>query len=371
MRRILLLNYEFPPIGSGGGTVSFEIAKRLSEKNIAIDVVTMGYKNLPAVEIVNDNLTIYRVKSIRIKKEICSAFEQLTYLFSAFLKGRKLVKNNEYDICHAHFIIPTAAIAFIFKFMYKLDYVITAHGSDVPGFNPDRFKFLHKFTPPFLKIISKFSKKIITPSNFLKNLILEKISKNLQSTIIKIPNGINLDLYKPQKKEKTILSTGRLLRRKGFQHIIKAVSEIDTDYIVHIVGDGPMDNELKELAKDSKIKVVFHGWIDNTSQKFKDLLEQSDIFIQASNAENASMALLEAMSAGCAVISTKAPGNQEILGENGFYYNYGDVDKLKTIIKQLEKEDLTVIQEKNRQEVINTYDWSKIANLYERELFNV
>ena len=51
----------------------------------------------------------------------------------------------------------------------------------------------------------------------------------------------------PDKVEKIILSTGRLLPRKGFQHLIQAVSNEDIGYDVHICGDGPMMNELKKI----------------------------------------------------------------------------------------------------------------------------
>ena len=50
--------------------------------------------------------------------------------------------------------------------------------------------------------------------------------------------------------------------------MIKAVSDSDIGYEVHICGDGPMMNELQALAKESKTKIVFHGWINNNSEKY-------------------------------------------------------------------------------------------------------
>ena len=45
MKKILVLNYEFPPLGGGASPVSFEIAKRLSETGeFDVDAITMGYK---------------------------------------------------------------------------------------------------------------------------------------------------------------------------------------------------------------------------------------------------------------------------------------------------------------------------------------
>ena len=108
MRRILVLNYEFPPLGGGASPVSYELAKRLSETGVYdIDVVTMGYgakwsevsphgiaRGLPAYEEVNKNFRIHRVKCLRSKKEICHPWEQPTYLISGYLKRRELLRSD-------------------------------------------------------------------------------------------------------------------------------------------------------------------------------------------------------------------------------------------------------------------------------------
>ena len=112
MKRILVLNYEFPPLGGGASPVSYELALKLSETgDFDIDVVTMGYKDLPKYEEVNKNFRIHRVWSWRSKKELCHPWEQATYLVSAWFKCKELLKNTKYDICHCHFIIPTGVLA--------------------------------------------------------------------------------------------------------------------------------------------------------------------------------------------------------------------------------------------------------------------
>ncbi len=201
MKRILVLNYEFPPLGGGASPVSYEIAKRLSETgDFDIDVVTMGYKDLPKYEEVNPNFRIHRVACLRSKKEICHPWEQATYLITGFFKARKFLKEKKYDICHCHFIIPVGVLAYILKALYKLPYIITSHGSDVPGFNGDRFKFLHTFTGPFLRSIITRAKFVITPSEYLRSLILKNIGVEFESKVKVIPNGIDLEEFNPSIK---------------------------------------------------------------------------------------------------------------------------------------------------------------------------
>ena len=101
------------------------------EGGFSVDVVTMGYKGLPKYEEVNKNFRIHRVKCLRSKKELCHPWEQLTYLFFGYFKCKALLKKNKFDICHCHFIIPTGVLAQKLKKKFGLEYIITAHESDV------------------------------------------------------------------------------------------------------------------------------------------------------------------------------------------------------------------------------------------------
>jgi glycosyltransferase involved in cell wall biosynthesis len=367
MKKILVLNYEFPPLGGGASPVSYELALKLSETgDFDIDVVTMGYKDLPKYDEVNKNFRIHRVKCLRSKKEICHPWEQATYLVSAWFKCKELLKNTKFDICHCHFIIPTGVLALKLKQKFGLPYIITSHGSDVPGFNTDRFKFLHKFTGPLLRKISNEAKTIVSPSNYLKDLILNNILIKLSERLFVIPNGIDTNKFKPQEKKKYIFSSGRLLARKGFQYLIQSVSDKDIDYEVHIAGDGPMMGELRALAKKSKTKVVLHGWLDNQSREYKDLLEKSAIYVLASEKENASIALLEAMSAGCAVITTNVSGCPETIGKAGLLINSKDVDDLRLKLNGVisDQNKISILQNMALERVRDVYNWKIVVKEY-------
>jgi glycosyltransferase involved in cell wall biosynthesis len=353
MHRVLVLNYEFPPLGGGASPVSYELAKRLSETgDFDIDVVTMGYKDLPKYEEVNKNFRIHRVWSWRSKKEICHPWEQATYLISGYLKCRALLSERAYDLCHCHFIIPTGVLALKLKKKFGLPYIITSHGSDVLGYNA-RFKALYPFLVGKWKRILDGAKTIITPSNFLKREIL-KIYPKVEPKMIVIPNGIDTEKFKPQAKKKYIFSSGRLLPRKGFQYLIQAVSDEDIGWEVHIAGDGPMMGELKKLAEKSKTKIVFHGWLDNNGKEYKDLLEQAAIFVLASEKENASISLLEAMSAGCAVITTNISGSAETVAGAGVLIEPRDSNQIKDALQKM-KQNVSVYQNKSRERVLENF----------------
>jgi len=365
--KLLLLNYEFPPLGGGASPVSFEIASQLAAKHdFDIDVVTMGFQGLADYEESSPNLRIHRVPCWRSKKEICHPWEQLTYLVSGYRKAAALHSARPFDVCHTHFLIPTGLIAEKMWQRFGLEYVVTAHGSDVPGFNNDRFRLLHKFTGPLLRKVVSGARQVVAPSLFLEQLMRREIKADLAGKLTVIPNGIDVDVFTPRAKRDVILGTGRLLPRKGFQHLLQAVADEDIGCEVHICGDGPMIATLRDLQQKSKTRVVLHGWLDNRSTKYRDLLETAAIYVLPSFKENASIALLEAMSAGAAVVTTDVSGCPETVGPDGFCLEPGNVAALRETLKALvaDRGLLEKKQKAMRRRVVETFGWDNILEQY-------
>lgn len=353
-----MLNYEFPPLGGGASPVSYELSKGYVKLGHKVDVVTMGFKGLPSYE-KKDGINIYRVKCLRTKKEICHPWEQLTYLISAKKFLKKHLKNNSYDICHCHFIIPTGILALWVKKNFKIPYIVTSHGSDVLGYNTKRiFKYIYPLVKsPWKKIISE-AKYVITPSNFLKNKIKEITKKG---KFLVIPNGIDSNKFRPMKKQNKILVVARLFENKGVQDILDALKELDLKgWQVDIVGEGPYRKFLENESKQNGLSkiVKFHGWVDNKSKKMKKLYGQAKIFISASWFENMSVVLLEAVASGCNVIASNVGGNPEVIKKENLF-EVSNVKELRIKINLYmrdKKIKTTRLDEK--------FDWNKIIKKY-------
>lgn len=342
--RILMLNYEFPPLGGGASPVSYEIAKGYAKLGHKVDVVTMHYKGLKQEEI-KDKIHIYRVKCLRSKKELCHPWEQYTYIRSAKKFLKQHLKTHQYDINHTHFIIPTGVIALWLKKKYNIPYIITSHGSDVLGYNNKRsFKYIYPFIKTPWKNIIKNAKYITTPSKFLQNKIKEITT---QGNFIVIPNGINPKEFKPQKKENRILVVARLFENKGVQDTIEALKTINLDnWRVDIVGEGPYKQHLMSLVKQYNLnnKVKFHDWLDNKSKELKDLYSKSRIFISASWFESFGMTLLEAITAGGYPLVSDIEGYREILSDDKYFFKKGDVNNLGEKLSRLLKEGIKPVK---------------------------
>lgn len=362
-KKILILNYEFPPLGGGASPVSYELSKGYAQLGYKVDVITMAYKGLAKFE-TKDGMNIYRVFSLRSKKEICHPWEQLTYIISSKIFLKKHLKKNYYDICHCHFIIPTGIVALWLKKKFNIPYIITSHGSDVPGYNTDRFKLLHKFTGPFLKKVCKEAKVLTTPSDYLKDLIDKKIGKY---RIEVIPNS-SKDFYKRNvPKENIILSSGRLLERKGIQYLIKSFLELDkNDWKLYIAGDGPFRKNLEKLSRGND-NIVFMGWLDNAKPEYQEILNQARIFSLLSSSETQGIVFIEAMSTACAILSSNITACKETVTEDiGFLVERDNIKHIKEKLYALMKDEqlLEKFMKNSRKRYQENFQYENIVKKY-------
>lgn len=107
----------------------------------------MNFKGLPREENA-DGVRLHRVPCLRRSMAVSYSHELLSYVAAAAPRVRSLVRQRSYDINHTHFIFPDAVVAAAVKRLTGLPFIVTAHGSDVPGYNPDRFVFHHRLLAP-------------------------------------------------------------------------------------------------------------------------------------------------------------------------------------------------------------------------------
>ncbi len=364
--KILVLNYEWPPLGGGAGLVARNLAAEYVKSGCSVHVITMKFKGLPDHEIEN-GVEIHRTPAVRKYQATCETHEMFSYLLGAYRPVMNLVNSNAFDVIHCHFLIPTGIIAARAAKISGKPLVITPHGSDIPGFNPDRFTREHTITRPILKFIAGRS-RLVSPSNYLKKLIKQQIG-DFENQVI--PNGIEGNKFHPGEKKKSILMTGRLLPRKGFQHVLEALKNVESDYEIHICGDGPYKKELEKISEKVNMRVFFHGWLPHDSALLKRLYEESLIYCLPSERENASMALLEAMAAKMAVVTSDAAGCPETVDDAGVTLPFGNVGALRKALLKLmiHKGDALLLGEKAHTRVRKNFLWPDLASRY-LDLFN-
>jgi glycosyltransferase involved in cell wall biosynthesis len=359
--QILKTSYEYPPLGGGGAKVVHGIATRLAARGHQVDLVTMGFRGLAAMQNV-DGVNVQRISKTRFRISTCSFFEMVPYVLLAPMHLIKRCRAKRYTVNHTHFIFPGGIISYILKRFTGLHYVITAHGSDVPHYNPNRFRVLHRLLGPLWRKIVADADLILCPSKSIEDLI--KSAAPLARTHI-IPNAIDIDKFRPREKNpRNLLVVTRMFERKGVQYILRALAEMRGQFDVNIVGDGPYLPALKSLAKELGVDARFWGHVDNDSRELKDLYETAAIFVFTSEAENFPIVLLEAMIAGAAIITSSGTGCAEVVADSGLLVPVRDPQAIKQALKRLvqDPEHAQNLGIAARERVIARFSWDGVID---------
>lgn len=358
--KILTLSYEFPPLGGGGSKVVQGLSGEYVRMGHDVDVITMAYRDLPRDEEIN-GVRVYRVPCIRKSVDISHPHELASYMARALPAALRMGKAKKYDILHCHFILPDGLAAIWPSRKLGIPLVVTAHGSDVPGYNPDRFKVLHKLITPAWRAAVRAIDRVVCPSRFLEQLLL---GHEPNARTVAIPNGFDLAKFDATRDRKnSILVVTRMLERKGVQDVLRALSGTGLGFDINVVGTGPYLNDLRALAEALPVNVNFHGWLDNDSDELKALFESSAIFVFPSHAENFPLVLLEAMAAGLAIVTTNQTGCREVVGDAALCVPPGDECAIREAVEKLAgDEELRMrLGQAARDRLEKYFSWTAVA----------
>ncbi|MCJ7778753.1 MAG: glycosyltransferase, partial [Sedimentisphaerales bacterium] len=196
---ILMLNYEFPPIGGGAGNAHLCLLRQYADNSdLRIDVLTSAPKPGFFTETLSKNITIYKVGLHKKNLHFWRKAEVIEWLLKARPCYRKLLRENNYDLVHAFFGFPTGWLCYHSR--DKLPYIISLRGSDVPGYNI-RLGLDYKLMTGLFRRIWSCAAAVVANSEGLRRLALE-FMPTLDIGVI--PNGIDTEKYYPsQKQEQT------------------------------------------------------------------------------------------------------------------------------------------------------------------------
>ena len=356
--RILSLTYEYPPIGGGGGRVAAALNEELARNGDRVEVLTSRMTGFSRRESVG-GVMVHRSACVRRDMHYTTALELSTTLLPAWREGCRLIKAFQPDLLHTHFVLPSGLIAWRLARHFHVPYVITAHGSDIPGYNPDRFALLHRLLKPFWRQIVANASLLISPSNFLAGLIRAQVDLPIRV----IPNGYSPAAALGKQKRNLVLVVARLFPRKGVQRFIEAIPGMPRDWDYVIAGDGPYLPKLKELAERLQVPVRFIGFVD--AHTLRGYYEEARILVFPSIRENFPMVLLEAMDAGCAVITTDAEGCGEVVGRAGIVVRKDDAEQIRTALGGLMADPVRCEQlGQVARARADQFRWPRIASLY-------
>lgn len=169
-----------------------------------------------------------------------------------------------------------------------------------------------------------------------------------------------------------VLFVGRLVPEKGVHHLIKAFEMADTDLQLAIVGDNPHNPAyVQSLKATEDPRIRFLGYVYGDG--YARLCDSAYLYVQPSEVEGTSPALLGAMGYGNCVIVSDIPENLETIGDAGFAFENGNPVSLKEKLEMLiSRPDLVEEYGTNaKARVQEVYNWDKIAQDVERLYLSV
>ncbi len=370
--KILLLNYEFPPMGGGAGNATYNIAKELAALDHHVDVLTSKIKPQKRQETI-EGFHVYRVPSWRKGIHDCGMRGAYSFLFFAGFKLQQLTRINQYDILHYFFSLPTGLLSLLPGSHRRLPYIVSLRGSDVPHYDMcnKKLEVFHWLLKPITKYIWRKALKVVALSEGLKSTALET---SPAQEIEVIPNGIEADVFKPAGKPSppsesfNLILVSRLIERKGIQHVLQALSELNDKSIkLLIVGTGSYETYLKKLSKNLNLDdtVTFHGFCLRT--ELPKLYNRHDCFILPSMAESFGIVFAEAMACGLPIIGGKTGGVPDLIkADNGILVTPGSVKEIKSAIVTLQQASARrkSMGIANRGKVVLEYSWRNVVLQY-------
>ncbi|NIM94147.1 MAG: glycosyltransferase [Anaerolineales bacterium] len=368
--KILVLNYEYPPVGGGGGRACADLCGALVRRGHEIHLLTSHYRHLPRKEMV-DGYTVHRIPCGRNSITRASFFSMAWFITAAYLPGMSLLRTWDPDVLHVHFAVPTGVLARRLSRRGHIPYVLTAHLGDVPGGVPQKTDRWFRFVYPFTHSIWKDASTVIAVSEFTKDLAL----KHYEVPIRVIPNGVELaeksDSYEevPIGEPPQIIFAGRFQPQKNLPFLVKSLDRIrDMQWQCLLLGDGPQWEEVKNEIhmRDLEERVRLGGWV--SPEEVWDELGNSDILAMPSLSEGLPVVGVYALAQGLAIVANRAGGLGELVenGTNGRLCNVGDedcfVEGLRWCLEDVER--LRGLKKTSRAKA-ERYDIKKIAETYE------
>ncbi len=208
----------------------------------------------------------------------------------------------------------------------------------------------------------KLADRLVVQSEEISNYFKPFVDERKTSII---PNPIKIVDFNKNKKEKIILTVGRIDANKNQEQIIRSFSRLKQQgWKLVICGDGSLLSKLKDLVKALNINdaVEFKGIVKNIEKQY----ECASIFAFSSLSEGFPNVLLEAMNYGCACISTDCPTGPSILiknNVNGFLIPLADensyTNHLQNLIDDEKNRNLLV---SNAKSGLENYSLNKVAD---------
>jgi glycosyltransferase involved in cell wall biosynthesis len=353
MLNILWLNHRDPkhPKAGGAERTIYEVAKRFVKQGNKVTVYCPKWKGSLDEEIMEG------IKIIRKGNNLT------THIFLPIF----LIKQN-FDVIISDLAHGIPWISPVFLNSGNIVFFRHLHARSLPG----QVNFiLAKIITIFEKLYPLIYKdiKIVTESSSsVEDLIRLGFNKN---NIVRIPPGVDLNLFSPGKKSEImqLIYFGGLRKYKRPECALKVYEELNIeipDIKLVITGSGPSLKKMKEAIKTKNYNIEFIGKVDY--KELSEIIKKSWINLHFSITEGWGYSILESSASGTPTIALRVPGVVDTIKDNfnGFLVN--EISEFKDKILYIVKNENLFA--KNSRKFAENFTWEKTVDSWYELLRN-
>ncbi len=367
-----------------------EQAKEMVKQGLKVHVIApeIPGDDVSPREGIFEGVCVHRVINLSFKP---ARLFPLAFAVKAARKAVQLNKGEKFDVIHAQFADHAGFAGAITAKILRRPLLITVHGYDIYyskelgyGLGTTWLQRIYVF------LVLKSANRILPVSTAAERQCITRWHVNPRKlevihngiNIQKLPSPAKLDRFKSDLNidgKKVILSISSLLKRKGQQHIIRALPAVIKrvpEAIFILVGQGSylpeLERLIQELGLEDHVRMTRSFVASSEIQMFLNICH---VFVLVSVLESFGIVYLEALSQGRPVIGTRGEGDGDFIvdGENGFLVDPDNTEELaQRIVAVLENYSLREsMGRQGKKMVVEEYLWKhnvgKVVGAY-REL---
>jgi len=297
----------------------------------------------------------------------------MTFLhFAEGVYAAYLLRNRLFDQLHAHFVDRAAIVALVASHLLDKPYSLTAHANDIYA------------KPVLLREKIAEAKFITTCTGYNQAYLRRMVGDELNGKLHLTYHGLDLNNYQPssslpQGNRPLLLSIGRLTEKKGFSYLIAACRRLKDqgyDFICHIVGEGPLYQELEAQITQLGLKdtVTLCGAMPHEAviDKYRQatLFALSCVTARDGDRDGIPNVLAEAMAMQLPIVSTRHSGIPELVEDkiSGLLVPPNDEEALAEALAELLDNPALRrrLGQRGRQKVLKDFDVERnVQRLYD------
>lgn len=313
---------------------------------------------------------------VRVRRGMYALLPSVALSLRATL-GERLLADN-YDVVHAHWVVPNAVLVTDIVRAHGRPYVISLHGSDV-------------FVAERLRPARALARRAFAAAGAITACSDDLHRRALAlgapaSRTRTVPYGVDIAAFRPDAGRSLairarlgvpadaflVLAFGRLVEKKGFRYLIEAMAHVEGARLA-IAGEGDLRGELQALARERGVPVSFCGALER--EAMAAALASADVAVvpsvvdRAGNVDGLPNALLEALAAGRPIVASRVAGIPDVITHerNGLLVPEKDATALAVALRRLaaEPETRARLSAAARDTAVTRLSWDAAARAFE------